>query len=236
MSLVPARRLVKRDVSYEFMNRQMVWHAFTEFLLFLLPLISARSVRRRFSRLTSHLNIPTSILSFVRSILGISSKMERQEETMSKRGKYWGLPRDQCAICVENASFSLNLSEPVNAFTSLTMASGASMDPSSDPMSEPPAHPLNTPYITSCGHVYCYHCLAEQVVRTADDGVDEGGWECLRCGEGVKGAERWIGDIVEERENGSDWGGDGFSSISDFESGTDFSTSSLGYSDPGLSE
>ena len=29
MRLVPARRLVKRDVSYEFMNRQMVWHAFT---------------------------------------------------------------------------------------------------------------------------------------------------------------------------------------------------------------
>jgi hypothetical protein len=29
MRLVPSRRLVKRDVSYEFMNRQMVWHAFT---------------------------------------------------------------------------------------------------------------------------------------------------------------------------------------------------------------
>lgn len=29
MCLVPSRRLVKRDVSYEFMNRQMVWHAFT---------------------------------------------------------------------------------------------------------------------------------------------------------------------------------------------------------------
>ncbi len=29
MRLVPSRKLVKRDVSYEFMNRQMVWHAFT---------------------------------------------------------------------------------------------------------------------------------------------------------------------------------------------------------------
>ena len=29
LRLVPARRLVQRDVSYEFMNRQMVWHAFT---------------------------------------------------------------------------------------------------------------------------------------------------------------------------------------------------------------
>ena len=29
LPLEPARKLVKRNVSYEFMNRQMVWHAFT---------------------------------------------------------------------------------------------------------------------------------------------------------------------------------------------------------------
>jgi peroxin-2 len=29
LQLVPAQRLMRRDVSYEFMNRQMVWHAFT---------------------------------------------------------------------------------------------------------------------------------------------------------------------------------------------------------------
>lgn len=29
MRLVPSRGQVNRDVSYEFMNRQMVWHAFT---------------------------------------------------------------------------------------------------------------------------------------------------------------------------------------------------------------
>jgi len=29
MRLVPSRRLIQKDVSYEFMNRQMVWHAFT---------------------------------------------------------------------------------------------------------------------------------------------------------------------------------------------------------------
>ena len=29
MKLVPSRRLVRHNVSYDFMNRQMVWHAFT---------------------------------------------------------------------------------------------------------------------------------------------------------------------------------------------------------------
>lgn len=37
MRLEPSRRLVKRDVSYEFMNRQMVWHAFTVSDLLHLP-------------------------------------------------------------------------------------------------------------------------------------------------------------------------------------------------------
>ena len=36
--LVPASNQVSRDVSFEYLNRQLVWHAFTEFLLFLLPL------------------------------------------------------------------------------------------------------------------------------------------------------------------------------------------------------
>jgi peroxin-2 len=77
------------------------------------------------------------------------------------------------------------------------------------------------------------------MMRTADDAIDEGAWECLRCGEGVRNAERWTGDVVEEHEDGSSWDGDGFSSISDFESGTDMSATSGGslrYSDAGLSE
>lgn len=66
------------------------------------------------------------------------------------------------------------------------------------------------------------------MIRSVDDGVDEGGWECLRCGEGVKGAKRWVGGVIEEQEDGSEWDVDGFSSISDFESGT--ASGSSGYS------
>lgn len=66
-------------------------------------------------------------------------------------------------------------------------------------------------------------------MRCADEGVDELGWECLRCGDNVRSSERWTGDIVRETADSSDW--DGFSSVSDFESGTDLSASgSLGYS------
>lgn len=175
-----------------------------------------------------------------RSILGISDSTKEipLAPGQSKRGKYWSLTKDQCAICAENASLSLNLSEPTNALTSLTYSSTPGLEPStsddpnssgSDPSSEPPTHPLHTPYITSCGHLYCYHCLSERMMRCADDGVEELGWECLRCGDNVRNSERWTGDIVPEIADGSDW--DGLSSVSDFESGTDLSASgSLGYS------
>jgi peroxin-2 len=74
------------------------------------------------------------------------------------------------------------------------------------------------------------------MIRTADERVDESVWECLRCGEGVIAAERWIGDVSEEQE-GSEWDKDGFSSISYFESGTDISGSmEYSISDPGSSE
>ncbi|KAH7930726.1 hypothetical protein BV22DRAFT_1000178 [Leucogyrophana mollusca] len=209
MSLVPARSLVKREVSYEFMNRQMVWHAFTEFLLFLLPLVSARSVQRRLTRFASKLG----------SLLPSPTARTSDQQPPLKRGKYASLPVDQCAICAENASFNLNLSDASNALTSLTFppAPPDTPQPEADPEA-PPTFPLYTPYITSCGHTYCYHCIAERMMRSADEGLDEFGWECLRCGEGVRSSDRWTGD---EGGDGSD---SGYDFSSDFGS-TDISGS-----------
>lgn len=175
----------------------------------------------------------------VHSVLGIpdSTKTIPLAPGQSKRGKYWSLTKDQCAICAENASLSLNLSEPTNALTALTFTSTSGLEASTSDdqnisgsglSSEPPTHPLHTPYITSCEHIYCYHCLSERMMRCADDGED--GWECLRCGDNVRSSERWTGDIILETSDRNDWD-DGFSSLSNFESGTDLSASgSLGYS------
>ena len=193
MSLVPSSSQVKREVSYEFMNRQMVWHAFTvrlslsdrcltssfvkEFLLFLLPLINTRSVQCRATRLISRLKFP--------AILSVTSQ-GTPGGPLRKHGKYEALPVDQCAICAENASYILNLGYTVDAFSVAPAAEGVSETPRDD---DAPPFPIYTPYITSCGHVYCYHCIAERMMRTADEGLDSG-WECLRCAESVKSADR----------------------------------------------
>ncbi|KAF7301792.1 hypothetical protein MIND_00744900 [Mycena indigotica] len=211
MRLTPSRKLIKRDVSYEFMNRQMVWHAFTEFLLFLLPLLNAKSLRRRLSRLKT-----TLTPSFLRGTT--ESKLK------TTRGKYWSLPQDQCAICAENASFNLNLADPTNALTSLTTSVGPSED------GEPPLYPIYTPYVASCGDVFCYHCIAERIMRAADE-EDGQKWECLRCGQPVESADRLIVEPTGSDHELSDY--DFSSDITDLSS----SMVSMGsYSESVLSE
>jgi len=224
LSLVPSRRFVKREVSYEFMNRQMVWHAFTEFLLFLLPLLSARSIRRRINRIANYIS-PSTILS---SLTGKSNSSSSDAEPTTgnapqKRGKYWSLPQDQCAICAENASLNLNISDSSNAFTAFTAGSVEDSSPGSD--TEPPAFPIYNPYLASCGDIYCYHCVAERLIQAADS-EDDLSWTCLRCSAGVKSAERYAVEM------GSDVSG------SDYEFSSDISGSaSMGsYSESGWSD
>ncbi|KAF8272543.1 Pex12 amino terminal region-domain-containing protein [Lactarius quietus] len=214
MKLVPSRRLIRRNVSYEFMNRQMVWHAFTEFLVFLLPLLPHRKLRRLAGTAANAILHPlTAMLTLVpasaRAALGLGQHAKESDAPLTKRGKFAHLPEDECAICYENAT--LGIADPN---TALAFASAIQPQPRRiERRDEPPPHPLTTPYRTSCGHVYCYTCIAEKMLRAADEG--EGPWECLRCAERVLGAERFHVENMywaSEGDEGSagDWGSDYF--------------------------
>lgn len=222
MRLVPARGLVKRNVSYEFMNRQMVWHAFTvsnsecicvykasfdstneqEFIIFILPLIHTRTLRRRFSRLAAQVKpiSLTSLLPFRNKLFPIPPHDNDEPAPAETRGPYWNLPEVQCAICAENASYNLNFADSSNALTVLSSVA-LNLAPDPDPESNEPAQfPITIPYITTCGHVYCYYCIADRMLRVAEDGDGEvPGWECLRCTQVVKDAGR----VEIEVEEGS---------------------------------
>lgn len=108
--------------------------------------------------------------------------------SLRKHGKYEALPADQCAICAENASYTLNLGYSADAL-SYASASASEREPQATGDDEVPRFPIYTPYTTSCGHIYCYHCITERMIRIADEGLDSG-WECLRCAESVKSADR----------------------------------------------
>jgi peroxin-2 len=51
MRLVYIRSRMSRQVAFDFMNQQLVWHGFSEFLLFFLPLLNLERVRRFFKRM-----------------------------------------------------------------------------------------------------------------------------------------------------------------------------------------
>lgn len=247
MRLVPARKLVKRNVSYEFMNRQMVWHAFTvnnstficvcrallthfydeqEFIIFALPLIDTRTLRRRFARLAAQAKpiSLTSLLPFRNKFFPIPPHNDDQPSPTETKGPYWNLSEDQCAICAENASYNLNFTNSSNALTALSSVV-PNLAPDHDQESnEPPQFPITIPYITGCGHVYCYYCIADRMLRVADEGDGEvPGWECLRCTQMVKDAGR----VEIEVEEGS--GAELNSSEFDF---SEMSGSVTSYSEP----
>ncbi|THH11498.1 hypothetical protein EW145_g639 [Phellinidium pouzarii] len=174
----------------------MVWHAFTEFLLLLLPALSSRAFRRSYNQLNLRLrNFRWS------SILPSTSPLS-SEKTVVQRGHFSSLPSDQCAICAEDSSFNISspadasetLSTYLNSVAYASVADGSlkrddiDSSPVVSEVDEPPPHPITTPYAASCGHIYCYVCLSGRLIRALDDG-DEG-WVCLRCAEIVRSSER----------------------------------------------
>ena len=197
--------------------------------MFLLPLINPKTIRRRLYRIASSFS-PTLFYALLPFNKTSDSKLIKTVGSVQqRRGKFWALPDDQCAICAENATFNFDLSEPPNLFTNVALES-VDLD-SSDQSSytDDPKYPIYTPYQTSCGHIYCYSCIAERIMRAADESDDNQHWACLRCREKVTEAHRYTVEISER-------GGSEYEFSSDLDLGTDLSGSIGSYSESGLSE
>ncbi|KLO11238.1 hypothetical protein SCHPADRAFT_999056 [Schizopora paradoxa] len=211
MRLLPSKRLASRQVSYEFMNRQMVWHAFTEFLLLVLPFFGSRTFRRTYKQLTTGL----------RNLLPTPEKSSRSGKEVVRKGKYFSLPSDQCAICADNASFNLSsfANDPGHFASGLERSSGQQAEVASEE-GGPPNFPITSTYRASCGHEYCYYCLAGRLLRAVDDGDD--GWECLRCTALIRSCERVTAvapsEDIESDDIGSEVGTSSFATDISFDS------------------
>jgi hypothetical protein len=69
-------------------------------------------------------------------------------------------------------------------------------------------------------------------MHATDEGENDVGWECLRCGKRVKGAERYVVEVDTSERSGSEYE---FSSDLDLDV-TDNSASVGSYSESGLSD
>ena len=171
LRLAPPTSQVSRQVSFEYLNRQLVWHAFTEFLLFLLPLVGISRWRRWIARAWRK----------TKSLL--KAGVDVQEEAEIKQGELAFLPERTCAICYQDQNLT---STSENEILAVTGASGGVVGSAQTD--------ITNPYETiPCGCIYCFVCIATRLE------VEEGdGWVCLRCGELVKQCKPWSGDVLEE--------------------------------------
>jgi peroxin-2 len=169
MRLTPPSAQASREVSFEYLNRQLVWHAFTEFLLFLLPLVGIGRWRRWVSR------------AWRKTKAALKSSGE-EDEGAEKQGELAFLPERTCAICYKEQNPT---STSENDVMAASMSGGIIGSAQTD---------VTNPYETiPCGCVYCYVCIAQRL--EAEEGQ---GWVCLRCGEIVKQCKPWDGDVLEK--------------------------------------
>lgn len=168
LRLAPPTSQVSREVSFEYLNRQLVWHAFTEFLLFVLPLVGISRWRRWLAR----------VWKKTKSVM----RSGGDEEESIKNGEFAFLPERTCAICYQDQNpTSMSEAEVIAASGASGVMGSAQTD-------------ITNPYETiPCGCIYCFVCLAGRL--EAEEGE---GWTCLRCGEEVKECKPWSGDVIEE--------------------------------------
>jgi peroxin-2 len=175
LRLVPVSSHISREVSFEYLNRQLVWHAFTEFLLFLLPLVGISRWRRIINRSWR------KITSFVKRLFG---QQTEDDDSDFKKGELGFLPERTCAICYSDQNPVLGAGAETDM---MAATSGGGVVGSS-------ATDITNPYeAVPCGCVYCFVCIAQRVESEEGEG-----WTCLRCGEVVMGCKPWNGDVLEE--------------------------------------
>ncbi|XXH05590.1 hypothetical protein Hte_012022 [Hypoxylon texense] len=144
MRLAPPTSQVNREVSFEYLNRQLVWHAFTEFLLFVLPLVGINRWRRWLSRTWRK----------TKEIINVGA----EDGDTSKQGDYAFLPERTCAICYQDQNSAVSETEVLAAATSSGVVGSAQTD-------------ITNPYETiPCGCVYCFVCLATRLEREEGEG------------------------------------------------------------------
>jgi peroxin-2 len=178
LRLTASSSQVSREVSFEYLNRQLVWHAFTEFLLFLLPLVGISRWRRWLGRAWRKARLA------LRSG-GDDDDMDAHQE---KSGPLAHLPESTCAICYHDQN-------PANTSDAEILGMNAGANGIGGIGSATTA--IVNPYQTiPCGCIYCFVCIATKL--EAEEGE---GWTCLRCGEVVQSCQVWNGDVVVTKES-----------------------------------
>lgn len=162
-----------RAISFEYLNRQLVWHELSELLLFVLPLVNVTRVKRMISNRWPSLRAATGT-SLLHSLLAYDLWFEPCADVLST----W---QDICSLRglehrepnASNVSYSTKCLKclifcAMAAAKHLQRASGVSATWQDDlgtrnlpgPCAICSAQDIVVPFQSvPCGHVFCYYCL-----------------------------------------------------------------------------
>lgn len=185
-----AQKSVSRNVSFEFLNRQLVWEAFTEFLLFLMPLIDLPALKKALSRSLHRSSVLSSLYSLLPQrflhTFGLppppASKTGRHRRTQSADGKagetggkaagpLGHLPRNICPICYSTSTQpASSLTDPSAEITDPTDPSTSTYFLASLTNTHGPnighGNEVYIPYtVNCCGGLYCYYCISSVLLK-----------------------------------------------------------------------
>jgi len=188
MRLVYDKAQLAPNVSFEFLNRQLVWEAFTEFLLFLLPILPLARLRLLLARRLAASRASSSTLARLAprpllALLGIAPPVPRPAAGQPRQGPFHALAPSLCAICM------------------------ARDFPEDGPTRPPAGEPgVQLAYAGDCDGKceYCYWCLGMELGKAEEVGES---WECLRCCGEVRRMERVKGEVVTVAEEEEDESG-----------------------------
>lgn len=141
LRLISSSRSMSREVSFEFLNRQLVWDEFTNFLIFILPLLHLPKLKRRMTNLIS----------------STTSNATDAEPSEKLTGQLSFLPERTCAICYHQDTDAA----AANRVSTIGTTATAGMR----------ANEITNPYAAvECGHIYCYVCLVTQIEEQEGEG------------------------------------------------------------------
>ncbi|RSH87381.1 peroxisome assembly protein (Peroxin-2) [Saitozyma podzolica] len=185
LRLVPSSPHLTRLVSYEFMNRQLVWGAFTEFLMFSVPLLppipAYLTPSALLAPLKSFLSQPTSI--DYNSLPALPSQHQSGTSTSPAGPVHTGplahLPKSTCPICyLRTTSAPVPLvsggSGPQISLPPIHGTEWGSQSHTADlehgDIAQEEETRIFVPAQSNCrgGCRWCYYCIAEELVKQSE--------------------------------------------------------------------
>lgn len=205
--LVYERIGLPRALSFEYLNRQLVWHELSELLLFVLPLINVSRIKRFVTN-----NLPTiqrtsatdnSVFSALLPLAHRSSQFVYCIFLSSDSRPVPEIPRPSLMIWSEavcrvsscasvgfrRTSFGAHFESQMTCRDAAGTATAASDDAQQCRICQKAE--IVVPFeALPCGHVFCYFCLRSHTLA-------EPGYQCPRCGETVKALRRYATALVD---------------------------------------